>query len=79
MDPTTLSRQEEDHLLALAERIKRARESIEVGTSESVDWRKLPLTEKQTRILKEKGYATDKITRGQASEIIDRIIKEPRK
>jgi hypothetical protein len=79
MDPTTLSRQEEDHILALADRIKRVREAVEVGTSKSVEWRKLPLTEKQTKILKENGYATDKITRGIASDIIDKIFKESRK
>ena len=42
-------------------------------------WRKEVPSEKQIKILKEKGYAVEGLTRGQASDIIDRIFKEARR
>jgi len=45
----------------------------------SSEWRKEFPTEKQIKILKEQGYAIDGLTRGQASEIIDRIFKKARR
>lgn len=48
-------------------------------TQQSGEWKKLDPTEKQIKILKENGFSTDNITRGQASEIIDRLFKESKK
>ena len=76
MDPT---KQEEDFILAWAERIKQSRKAVEDGVSDSVEWRKLEPTENQIKFLKEKQYAVEGLTRGQASEIIDRIFKEARR
>lgn len=82
MDRTSLTRAEEDLVLNIAARIQRnrsARESaIEEEKATAQDWRILEPTEKQVKILREHGYDT-KVTRGQASEIIDRIFKEDKK
>lgn len=43
------------------------------------EWRKEPPTDKQLKILKEKGYAVEGLTRGMASDIIDRIFKEAKR
>ena len=75
MDPVSLSKAEEEMILNIAARIQRFYDSVEDG-KKSNDWRKMPPTEKQLKILKENGYSTDGLSRGQASKIIDKLFKE---
>jgi hypothetical protein len=38
-------------------------------------WRKLPPTDDQIRILREKGFSTDGLNRGMASDILDNFFR----
>jgi hypothetical protein len=74
----TLSEEEDTELRYAAKRIT---EILGVKTASNnaaanPDWRVEAPTEKQLDILKKNGFATQNLTRGKASDIIDGIFKK---
>ncbi|MBM3292607.1 hypothetical protein FJY84_08005 [Candidatus Bathyarchaeota archaeon] len=47
--------------------------------NDSTEWKDDPITDKQSKLLKSRGYSIEGLTKGKASEIIEKILKEPKR